>query len=232
MQFSFLSKPRPVAAVIPMCRVHFLPKLILCVATWTNALIAADWPAWRGPQANGQAEAKDLPTDWTTTQRVKWHVDLDGPGNSTPIVVRDKVFLTHSPAKSKIRGINSYHRDTGKLLWQHQVEYAEDEPTHNTNPFCSSPPVSDGQRVIAWYGSAGLFCYDLAGNIAWQKDLGKVEHIWGYGASPLIHSDLVILNYGPGLNAFVVALERATGREVWRREFPRQKSEKIGEYRG
>jgi outer membrane protein assembly factor BamB len=195
-------------------------------------LAAADWPAWRGPDGTGRAAETDLPTEWSQTQGVKWKAPLDGPGNSTPVVVGDKVFLTHSPAKSKLRGMNCCERNTGKLVWQHQVEYAEEEPTHATNPFCSSSPVSDGACVIAWYGSAGLFCYDLAGNIKWQKDLGKVEHIWGYGASPLIHGELVILNYGPGLNAFVVALEKATGREVWRREFPGQKSEKVEEFRG
>lgn len=173
-----------------------------------------------------------LPGEWSPDQNVKWKVPLDGPGNSTPIIIGDRIFVTHSPAKSQLRGIHCYDRVTGKLLWQHQVEFTGEEPTHATNPLCSSSPASDGQRVIAWYGSAGLFCYDLAGNIAWQKDLGKVEHIWGYGSSPLIHDDLVILNFGPGLNAFVIALEKTSGREVWRREFPQQKSDKVAEFRG
>src|SRR5262249_21727056 len=97
---------------------------------------------------------------------------------------------------------------------------------------CSSSPTSDGQRVVAWYGSPGVYCYDLAGQVLWHKDLGKVEHIWGFGSSPLIFENLVILNYGPGLNAFIIALDKQTGNEVWRREFPGQKSDKIDEYRG
>jgi outer membrane protein assembly factor BamB len=92
--------------------------------------------------------------------------------------------------------------------------------------------VSDGQTVVAWYGSPGVYAYDLNGKVLWHKDLGKVEHIWGFGSSPIIYRDLVILNFGPGLNAFVVALDKKTGSEVWRREFPGQKSSKIDEYRG
>src|SRR5207244_3102660 len=102
----------------------------------------------------------------------------------------------------------------------------------DTNPYCSASPVSDGERVVAWYGSAGVYCYDLTGKVLWQRDLGKIEHIWGFGSSPVIYRDLVVLNFGPGLNAFVVALDKESGKEVWRREFPGQRSAKIDEYKG
>jgi outer membrane protein assembly factor BamB len=194
--------------------------------------MAADWAAWRGPAGTGQSDAKGFPTTWSPTENVKWKVALDGPGNSTPIAVGTKVFITHSPAKSTARGLHCFDRQTGAQLWKHQVEYTEPEPTHGTNPFCAASPVSDGERVVAWYGSPGVFCYDLAGNVLWQKNLGKVEHIWGYGSSPIIHENLVILNYGPGLNAFVVALDKKSGDEVWRKEYPAMKSTEIGEFRG
>lgn len=193
---------------------------------------AEDWRAWRGPLGTGQSNEKGLPTTWSPSENIAWKVPLDGPGNSSPIVVGQKVFLTHSPARSTTRGLNCYDRKSGELLWKHEVEYAEDEPTHDTNPFCSASPVSDGERVIAWYGSAGLFCYDLAGNVQWQKDLGDVRHVWGYGASPIIHDNLVILSFGPGLTSFVAALDKRSGAEVWRKEYPGQKSDKLEEYRG
>jgi outer membrane protein assembly factor BamB len=198
---------------------------------------ADDWRAWRGPLGTGQSDTgqsteQGLPAAWSPTENIRWKVPLDGPGNGSPIVVGQRVFLTHSPAGSTARGLYCFDRAKGELLWKHQVEYAEDEPTHNTNPFCSASPVSDGERVIAWYGSAGLLCYDLAGNVQWQKDLGQVRHIWGYGASPILHDDLVILSFGPGLTSYVVALDKRTGNEIWRKEYPGQKSDKLEEYRG
>lgn len=198
----------------------------------TRLASAEDWLAWRGPKGDGQTSVASAPLVWSKTENVKWKVALDGQGNSSPIVVGDKVFITHSAAKSPWRGLRCYDRQTGAVLWMDNTLYDADEPTHNTNPFCAGSPVSDGQRVVAWYGSAGLCCYGLDGKVLWKKDLGKVEHIWGYGSSPIIHDDLVILNFGPGLNAFVVALEKQTGKEVWRREFPDQKSLKIEEFRG
>src|SRR5262245_55668981 len=204
----------------------------LVFAVTGGSLFAADWLQWRGPLGTGQSDEKNAPLTWSNTENVKWKVPLDGPGNSSPIVVGEKVFITHAPAKSNLRGVHCYDRRTGNLLWKHQIEYAEKEATHNTNPFCSASPVSDGERVVAWYGSPGLYAYDLSGNVLWQKDLGKQEHIWGFGSSPVVYRDLVILNFGPGLNAFVAAYDKKNGTEVWRKEFPGQISSKVGEYRG
>ncbi len=213
-------------------RAHAWSVAFSFVTLATLPVQSGDWLAWRGPLGTGISHEKQVPTTWSATENVKWKVPLDGPGNSTPIVVGKLVLITHSPAKSKTRGLRAYDRTSGELAWKHEVQYAEKEPTHGTNPFCSASPVSDGERVIAWYGSVGLFCYDLAGNVLWQKDLGKVEHIWGYGSSPVFHENLVILNYGPGLNAFVVALDKRSGDEVWRKEYAGQKSEKPEDYRG
>jgi outer membrane protein assembly factor BamB len=206
--------------------------LLGAVIARPEAMFAEDWLQWRGPLGTGQSNAKTAPLAWSKTENVKWQVPLDGSGNSSPIVVGNAVFITHAPANSTRRGLHAFDRDTGKLLWKHEIEAAEKELTHDTNPYCSASPVSDGQRVVAWYGSAGVYCYDLAGNVQWHKDLGKVEHIWGYGSSPLIHENLVILNFGPGLHAFVVALDKQSGQEVWRKEYPGQKSIKVDEYRG
>jgi outer membrane protein assembly factor BamB len=213
---------------------HFLTTILVLASTLLPSalLCAADWLQWRGPQGTGQSNEKNAPLTWSKTENVKWKAPLDGPGNSSPIVVGQKVFITHAPAKSNLRGLHCYDRNSGELLWKHQVEYADEEPTHNTNPFCSPSPASDGERVIAWYGSPGLVCYDLAGKVLWKQDLGKLEHIWGFGSSPMIYDNLVFLNFGPGLNAFVAAFDIQTGREVWRREFPGQKSQKFDEYRG
>jgi outer membrane protein assembly factor BamB len=196
-------------------------------------VIAADWPQWRGPKGTGQSDEKTAPLTWSSSENVKWKVTLDGAGNSSPIVVSQKVFITHAPANSPLRGIQCYDRDSGTLLWKHQTEYSgEPEGKYQNNPYCSASPVSDGQRVVAGYGSAGLFCYDLDGKLLWQKDLGKVEHIWEFGSSPMIHENLVYLNFGPGVNTFVAAFDKRTGDEVWRKTFPGQSAKTREEYRG
>src|SRR5262245_61262603 len=112
---------------------------------------AADWLHWRGPLGTGQSEEQTLPLSWSQTENVKWKVPLDGDGNSSPIVVGQKVFITHAPRMTKLRGLRCYDAATGNQLWKHEVDYSEKEPTHDTNPYCSASPASDGRRVIAWY---------------------------------------------------------------------------------
>jgi len=113
-----------------------------------------------------------------------------------------------------------FDRKNGKLLWQSGVEVKEEERTHETNPFASGSPVTDGERVIVWFGSGGLVCYDFAGKELWRTDLGKHDHIFGYGGSPALHGDLCFLNFGPGAREFLVAVNKKTGKEVWRHESP------------
>jgi outer membrane protein assembly factor BamB len=107
----------------------------------------------------------------------------------------------------------------GKLLWQEGVKTKEKEPTHGTNPYCSASPVTDGQRVIASFASDGLFCYDFAGKELWRRtDLGRQIHIWGGGASPVIHGELCFLNFGPGETTYLLAVNKKTGETVWRKD--------------
>jgi len=113
-----------------------------------------------------------------------------------------------------------FDRVNGKLLWQKGPEYAEPEPTHETNPLCSSSPVTDGQRVIAWFGSAGLHCYDFDGKELWHRDLGAQRHTWGWGSSPMLYRDLCILNFGPGVPGFLLAVNKLTGKTVWQVDEP------------
>src|SRR5690349_10934787 len=109
-----------------------------------HAATAADWPEWRGPLGTGQCEEQTAPLTWSPTEHVKWKVALDGPGNSSPIVIGDKVLITHARANSGLRGLHCYDRTSGELKWKHEVEYAEKELTHDTNPPCASSPVTDG----------------------------------------------------------------------------------------
>ena len=159
-------------------------SLLLVFGLWVASASAGDWLAWRGPLGTGVSDEKNLPVTWSATENVKWKVPLEGPGNSTPIVVGNRVFITSSPAKSDLRGLICFDRENGKELWKQQVEYAEKEPTHQHQSVLCLVPRQRRQAGFAWYGSAGLYCYDLDGKEIWHKDLGKVEHIWGYGSSP------------------------------------------------
>ncbi len=202
------------------------------VSFLASSSLAGDWHGWRGPHGDGTSEEKGVPLTWSATENVKWKVPLDGLGNSTPIVVGERVFIAHAPAKSKLRTLQCFNRNNGELLWKKEVEYADPEATHGTNPYCSSSPVSDGAMVVVYHGSPGLFAYDMEGKELWKADLGKVEHIWGFGSSPVIQDGLVITNAGPGLNAAVIAVKATDGKEVWRKEYGAMKSPKIEDYRG
>lgn len=203
-------------------------KLVLCAAavlTWISPASAENWPGWRGPRGDGTSAEKNLPTNWSPKESVRWKVKLPGPGNSSPVVWGDRVFLTQSlDAKGTQRAVMCFARDDGKLLWQKSVEFKGEEPTHGTNPYCASTPVTDGERVIASHGSAGVVCYDFTGKELWRRDLGKFIHIWGNAASPILYADLVILNCGPGERTFLLALDKKTGADVWKVDEPGGKS--------
>ena len=137
-------------------------------------------------------------------------------GNSTPIIWNDRVFVTQPVSSENRRALFCFDRRDGKLLWQSGVTVADKERTHNTNPHGSASPVTDGERVICWFGSGGLAAYEFGGKELWRTDLGAHSHQFGYGGSPVIHGDLVLLNFGPGSREFLVALDKRTGKELWR----------------
>jgi outer membrane protein assembly factor BamB len=195
---------------------------------------AGNWPAWRGPDGQGHSPDKGLPTQWSKTANVRWKTPLPDEGNSTPIVLGDRIFLTQAtekvdwppkpptggPASAHRRSVLCLDRTNGKVLWQRDTIYEAKESTHSTNPFCSASPVTDGERVIASLGSAGLVCYDFAGKELWRKDLGKLEHIWGNASSPILYGDLAILWCGPGERQFLLAVNKATGETAWEHREP------------
>lgn len=191
-----------------------------CLFVIPAIAIAENWPAWRGPRGDGTCIEKDLPTRWSATENVVWKVPLPERGNSTPIVWGNRIFLTQAIEKEQRRTLMCLDRTDGSLVWQRGTEWKDPDPTHDTNPFCASSPVTDGERIVAWYGSAGIFCYDFQGRELWRRDLGIQKHIWGYGSSPVLFGDLCILNFGPGDRTFLVALDKRSGQTVWQHDEP------------
>lgn len=174
-----------------------------------------NWPAWRGAHGLGVSHEKALPTSWGPEDNVRWRVPLPEPGNSTPIVWGDRIFVTQALAEKHRRQLMCFSRRNGKVLWSKGITHTGKEVTHGSNYFCSTSPVTDGKHVIAWFGSAGVHCYDLQGKHLWSRNLGTQNHDWGYAASPVIHGELCVINFGPGEREFLVALNKRTGETVW-----------------
>lgn len=185
-------------------------SLVGSAAAWGE-----DWPSWRGPREDGTSTETNLPTRWSTSENIKWKTPLPGPGNSTPILVGERIFLTQATDKGATRSVLCLDRATGRVLWTSSVKFAGEEPTYVDNPYCSASPATDGKAVFAWHGSAGVVAYDFDGRELWRRDLGKFTHIWGNASSPVVHGDRVIVHCGPGERAFVVALDKQTGKTVW-----------------
>lgn len=196
-------------------------RLLACAfSLLACSLSAANWPAWRGPNGDGTTSETQLPLKWDKNTNVRWHVPLPDRGNSTPVIWGNKIFLTQAIEKENRRTLMCFDRSNGKLLWQQGVVYADKELTHATNPQCSSSPATDGERVIVSYGSAGVYCYDLDGKELWKRELGKLVHIWGHAASPVLHGDVCYLNYGPGEKTLLIAMDKRTGKTLWQHDEP------------
>lgn len=197
---------------------RMIPILLLSLVV--SAVHAEDWPQFRGPAGNGISPEDSFPTKWSRDENVKWRVELPGVGNSSPIVSAGKVFVTVAADSGRQRTLLCFDRDSGKRLWARTTEFTQVEPTHKTNPYAAATPAAQGERVVVWHGSAGLFCYDFDGKELWRRDLGDFEHMWGYGSSPIIHKDRVILYCGPSQEIFVTAIDLATGKTLWQTPEP------------
>ncbi|NNE00218.1 MAG: PQQ-like beta-propeller repeat protein [Pirellulaceae bacterium] len=201
------------------------------------------WPQWRGPSSTGVAPGANPPVQWSDTENVRWKTALPGRGHSSPIVWGDRIFVTTAVADGdkltpKMSGrpgehdnlpIDSAHRYVviaidpadGSIVWEKTVHRSvPHEGGHYTASLASASPVTDGQHVYAFFGSHGLYCLDFAGDVVWQKQLGKMhtKHGHGEGASPALHGDTLVVNWDHEEQSFLVALDKKTGAEIWRRE--------------
>ena len=205
---------RPTEALIRMADWRRALTVASATLLFSLAAAAGDWPSFRGPHGNGTADGIDFPTTWGPEENIRWKIPLPEPGNGSPIVAGDRVFLTSATEDGHQRSLLCFDRSDGKRLWTRTVEFGEDE-THRQNPYGSATPTSDGTRVVVWHGSAGLYCYDLSGKQLWSRDLGEFKHIWGYGSSPVIHNGRVVVKCGPGERVFLTAIDLLSGETLW-----------------
>jgi outer membrane protein assembly factor BamB len=217
-----------------------LPAISLA-AVLTSADEAADrnWPQWRGPRATGVAPHADPPVEWSESRNVAWKVEIPGRGSSSPVVWGDQVFLTtavpagatgstsHDP-RGGVRPRESHRfivmaidRSTGKVRWERVArEEVPHEGTQDNGTWASSSAVTDGQLVIASFESRGIYAYDLKGKPVWQVDLGdkKMRNEFGEGSSPALHGNHLVLVWDHQGESFIAALDRRTGKELWRQK--------------
>ncbi|QDU30960.1 outer membrane biogenesis protein BamB [Anatilimnocola aggregata] len=205
-----------------------------------------NWPAWRGPQANGVAPHGDPPTKWSETENIRWKVEIPGEGSSTPIIWGDRIFLLTAVKTDKTVdtvpdaadqpkrpfGItfpkNFYQftvmcldRKTGKTLWQKvATERVPHEGVHPDNDFASSSPVTDGKRLFVSFGSRGVYSYDLDGNLNWQKEFGTLStrNSFGEGSSPALHGNILVTTWDQDGPSFIIAQNADTGELLWRKD--------------
>lgn len=199
---------------------RIVPLVLLLSLNGVCGLRADDWSGFRGTRGDAVADPPNAPTEWGPETQIRWKAPLDAPGNGSPVVSGNRLFVACQKPDGTERGLYCFDKSDGRLLWQKMVPYTAEDPTHRTNPFCSSTPAADGKRVVVWHGSAGVHCYDFEGREIWKRDLGAFKHIWGYGSSPVIHAGKVFLNCGPGERTFVVALDAAIGKTLWQADEP------------
>ena len=222
--------------------------LALLLGLSVVALRAADdndkyWAQWRGPYMTGVSNTAKPPLEWSETKNVKWKVEIPGRGSSSPVVWNDRVFLLtaipvgvsgpaqHAPRGAlPQRGVHQYKvlaldRKTGKTIWEHVAREEEPhEAAHGDNgTWASSSAITDGQHVFAYFESRGLYAYDMNGKLIWQADFGdkKMRSQFGEGSTPVLHGNTLVVVWDH-LNqpSYVIALDKTTGKELWRVDHP------------
>jgi outer membrane protein assembly factor BamB len=206
------------------------------------------WPSFRGPGAAGIAEKQNLPDHWDGVkgQNVLWRTPIPGLAHSSPIVWGDRIFLTtaissrpNATFRPGLYGdgdasedrtshrwmIYAIAKSSGKILWERVAFQGEPiDKRHIKSTYASSTPATDGRVVVAWFGSQGVFAYDVNGNFLWKVNLGRLNagaydipsYEWGPASSPIIWNDLVILQCDVQKGSFILALRTQTGEIVWK----------------
>jgi len=212
---------------------------ILLVAAATTASVAQaneSWSRFRGPNGLGvTTSATPLPITWSADANLAWKTPLPGPGASSPIIVGTSVFVTcysgyglsqEDPGEMEnlVRHLVCVDLETGKLRWQADVKAALPEDPYSgigvtAHGYASHTPVSDGQRVYAFFGKSGVHAFDLDGHPLWQADVGMESDPtrWGSSSSPIIHDGMVIVTASAESQS-IIGLDAETGKEVWRQE--------------
>ena len=207
-----------------------------------------NWPSFRGLSASGVADGQFPPTTWDveTPRNVRWKTPIPGLGVSSPVVWENQIFITTAISSQSnpefrpggVRGDNvstdrsdhvwkilSLDKQTGQVLWERTAHRGVPRSgRHLKSTFATPTAATDGEHVVALFGSEGLYCYDMEGDLIWERDLGIVGHrTYGFSSSPIIYHDMVIVQNdtsvseeGQAIASFIAAFDLADGSERWR----------------
>ncbi|MCP4787715.1 MAG: PQQ-binding-like beta-propeller repeat protein [Fuerstiella sp.] len=175
----------------------------------------ADWPQFRGPNSSGVADSGSVPVEFGPGQNELWHVPV-APGHSSPCIVGKSIFLTTFDEEQKRLSLVCLDRTDGKTRWQRHVSVETMEKGHPSFNPASSSPTCDGERVVAYFGSFGLICFDLNGNKQWELRMPMTKSFAGNATSPIIAGDRVILYRGNYIDHYLLAVDKKTGEELWK----------------
>lgn len=188
----------------------------------------ADWSQFRGPAGQGISTDKGLPVNWSATENLVWKTDLPGGGNSCPIVVGNKIYLT-TYSGFNVPGMRGgsmddlklhfvcLDRETGKVLFTKDIapKLPEQVKIREEHGYASGTPIADKERIYVPFGKSGLFAFDHAGKQLWHADIGDTLNIWGSCPSPILYKNLVIINASVESES-LLAFDAMTGKRVWR----------------
>ena len=213
-----------------------IAALFFAVALSVSAY-GENWPQFRGPTFNGSTTETNLPDNWSRTENIAWTADLPGASAATPIVWEDHVFISSTNPENDTLNALCFDRQTGKLLWQHEV--AKGIRRDDRSTFAEGSPATDGKLVVFFYGSGPLVAYDFSGRELWsrniQDDYGEFAFQWTFATSPLLFDGKLYIQVlqrdaparGHGMKdqenkSYILALEPETGKELWRHIRPSQ----------
>src|SRR6266540_4083583 len=183
---------------------------------------AEDWSQFRGPNGTGVSASTGLPEEFGPNKNVIWKTALP-PGHSSPVLTRNRIFITaHTKEKDDYKLlVICLDRQTGKLLWQREVPRAREGRLQNVNGPASPSPVTDGSNVYVFFQEFGMVSYDRAGKERWRRPLGPFNMFYGFGASPILVDDKVILPVDQdNPSSYLIAVDKNNGRVRWKVDRP------------
>lgn len=187
-------------------------------------LCAEDWPGWRGPRGDGTSLETGIPLKWGPSENIAWKTPIPGKGHSSPAIWGERIFVTSADEQADQQLLLCLERTSGKMLWTRALPFKKQKLIHKLNSHASSTPATDGQHVWTTYHDQPRFvvcCWDMDGKLVWSRSPGEFHSKHGFCASPLLYKDAVIVNGDQDDKAaYLVALDKATGKELWRARRP------------
>ena len=186
---------------------------LLPVLFISQLLRAEDWSSFRGPTGMGVTE-QEIPTSWNADS-ILWKKSIPGEGQSSVVEAGNKIFITASENSGNKRSLLCFTKDKGKLLWQRTVSYKGEESSHRMNGWCTPTPATEGNRVVAFLGPAGMHCFDTDGKKIWELQLGDFPGSWGAAASPVVKNGIIYQNCDSMGPSRLIAVSLETGKIIW-----------------